>query len=86
METFVKADIFFFVATIATVCLTTLLAIILWYVLKIVRIIHRIISAADERLQESQEVVHDVLQRLRSLPILGVLIPRKKKINKNNKN
>lgn len=57
MESFIHADIFFFVATIGLVVLTTLLVAIGWYLLHILKDV----KVVTTRLKESAEHVGDAI-------------------------
>jgi uncharacterized protein YoxC len=57
MEDIVKADIFFFIASIAMVMLSILIATILYFVFKMVRTVQRIVDRIEA---QSEEIAHDV--------------------------
>ncbi len=57
MEDIVKADIFFFIASVAMVILSILMATILYFVFKMVRTVQRIIDRIEA---QSEEIAHDV--------------------------
>jgi uncharacterized membrane protein len=79
MDTLAKADIFFFVTTLAIVILTLVGLVILAYVWKIVRNIKDISEHAKTEAVEIIDGVHSVKSKLKRL------FKRRKKIAKNNK-
>lgn len=64
MESFFKMDVFFVVATVATLVLASLLAILLWYLIQIVRSCKRILQVIEN---ESENIRADIADmRLRA--------------------
>lgn len=57
MEDIVKADIFFFIASIALCILTLFSAIILYFVYKVVRAVQRVVDRIEA---QSEEIASDV--------------------------
>lgn len=66
METLMKADIFFFISSIATVVLTVLLSVVLYYFIRAGRILHQISEKLQDHFGESEEYVLDLKERLES--------------------
>ncbi len=75
MDTLVKADIFFFIASIATALLTVLVAIVLYYFIKAGRILHKIASALEEGFSDSEEFVAELKERLEGNIIFRFFFP-----------
>lgn len=75
METVMKADIFFFISSIATVVLTVLLSIVLYYFIRAGRIIHNISEKLQDHFGESEEYVLDLKERLESNLVFRIFFP-----------
>ena len=69
MDTLVKADIFFFIASIATVVLTVLVSLVLYYLIKAGRNLHALSVALQDRFADSEEFVVELKERLEDNPI-----------------
>ncbi len=70
MEEILKADIFFFVATVAMVVITILVCIFLYHLIKTVKLVKQMIK----RLEEGSEAVVKDLSRVRAKFFSGSLI------------
>lgn len=66
METFVKADIFFFVTTIAVVLLTIILSIIMFYLISILRYIRHISQIAKDQAEELSDDIDDLREEIKT--------------------
>lgn len=64
METLIKADIFFFISSIATVVLTVLFSMALFYFIKAGRNLYLISEKMQNHFAESEEFVLDLKERL----------------------
>jgi hypothetical protein len=64
METIVKADIFFFISSVATVIVTVLLSIVLFYLARAGRNLHQITQKLQEHFRDSEEFVLDLKERI----------------------
>lgn len=86
METFIKADIFFFVSSVATVILTILLSSVFFYFAKAARNLYLISEKMQSHFKESEEFVTDLKERLEDNMLFRIFFPpvRKRK-NKNAK-
>ncbi len=82
MDTLVKANIFFFIASIATVLLTVLVAVVLCYFIKAGRMLHKMVLALEEHFADSEEFVAELKERLEGNLIFRFFFPV---INKRNK-
>jgi hypothetical protein len=81
METLIKADIFFFISSIATVVLTVLFSVALYYFIKAGKNLYQISEKLQEHFKESEEFVLDLKERLEDNLIFRLFFPsaRKKK-------
>lgn len=79
-----KADIFFFISSIATVVLAVLLSVVLFYFIKAGKNLYRISQKLQEHFQESEEFVLDLKERLEENMIFRLFFPpaRKRKRDK----
>jgi len=75
MDTLVKADIFFFIASIATVVLAGLGAILLFYLIRAARNLQKLSEALKGGLKEGEDFVVDLKERLESNVIFRLLFP-----------
>jgi hypothetical protein len=64
METIVKADIFFFISSVATVIVTVLLSIVLFYLVRAGRNLYQITQRLQEHFRDSEEFVLDLKERI----------------------
>lgn len=64
METLIKADIFFFISSIATIILTVLISILLVYLIRAGKNFHMISEALKKDLEYSEEYIEDLWDRL----------------------
>jgi hypothetical protein len=83
METLIKADIFFFISSIATVVLTVLFSVALFYFIKAGRNLYLISEKMQNHFAESEEFVLDLKERLEDNMIFRMFFPpaRSKKHN-----
>lgn len=70
MEEVLKADIFFFITSVAVILLTLMVAVILYFVYKIVRSVQRIVGRIEEG---SEHIREDIEEFRRSLSISNLL-------------
>ncbi len=85
METLVKADIFFFIASIATVILTVLISLLLFYLVKAGRNLYLLSEALKSEFKESDEFIEELKERLENNFVFRFFFPpvrRKKKATK----
>jgi hypothetical protein len=75
METVMKADIFFFISSIASVVLAVLLSIVLFYFIKAGRNLYLISQKLQEHFKESEEFVLDLKDRLEENWIFRLFFP-----------
>ena len=86
METLIKADIFFFISSIATVILAALLSVALFYFIKAGKNLYLISEKLQTHFKESEEFVLDLKERLEDNLIFRLFFPpaRSKKHRKEN--
>lgn len=82
MESLIKADIFFFISSIATVLLTALVSILLFYLIRAGRNLYLISAALKNNFKDSEEFVMELKERLENNIVFRLFFPlvrRKKK-------
>jgi len=79
METVMKADIFFFISSIASVVLTLLLSIVLYYFIKAGRNLYNISEKLQDHFKESEEFVFELKERLEENMIFRLFFPPARK-------
>jgi len=75
METVLKADIFFFISSIASVVLTVLLCVVLYYFIKAGKNLYQISEKLQEHFKESEEFVLDLKDRLEENVVFRLFFP-----------
>ncbi|MFA5994458.1 MAG: hypothetical protein WC823_05865 [Parcubacteria group bacterium] len=75
METLIKADIFFFISSIATIVLTILLSVVLYYFIRAGRVLYLLAEQLQEKFQDSEEFVLELKERLEGNPIFQFFFP-----------
>jgi hypothetical protein len=89
METFIKADIFFFISSVATLLLAVLLSIMLFYLIRASRNLYSISEKLQQHFKESEEFVFDLKERLENNIFFRLFFPaissKKKDIKKEKK-
>jgi beta-lactamase regulating signal transducer with metallopeptidase domain len=75
MDTLIKADIFFFISSIATVVLAVLLAIVLFYFIKAGKNLYHISQKLQEHFHESEEFVLELKDRLEDNIVFRMFFP-----------
>ncbi len=75
MDSFIKADIFFFISSIATVILSILISILLIYTIKAAKNLETISKTLREGLGESKEILKDLKTRVEDNVIIRLLFP-----------
>lgn len=79
METVMKADIFFFIASIATVILAILASILLFYFIKAGRNLYLLSEALKGRFKDSEEFVIELKERLEDNMLFRLFFPQSRK-------
>ncbi|KKU55687.1 MAG: hypothetical protein UX75_C0003G0031 [Candidatus Moranbacteria bacterium GW2011_GWE2_47_10] len=75
MSTIMKADIFFFISSIATVVLAILLSIVLYYFIKAGRNLYQISEKLQDHFRESEEFVLELKERLEDNMLFRLFFP-----------
>ena len=75
METILKADIFFFIASIATVIISVLVSVVLFYVIKAGKNLYSISELLKDDFQESREFVEELKERLEDNLVFQFFFP-----------
>jgi beta-lactamase regulating signal transducer with metallopeptidase domain len=79
METLVKADIFFFISSVATVVLAILISALLFYLIKAGKNLYMISEALKSNFKESEEFVSELKERLDGNIIFRLFFPMLRK-------
>ncbi|MCX6789480.1 MAG: hypothetical protein NTZ42_02620 [Candidatus Gribaldobacteria bacterium] len=79
MESLIKADIFFFISSVATIVVTFLVSILLFYLIKAGRNLQIICQALKDNFKESEEFVADLKERLEDNIIFRIFFPPSRK-------
>jgi hypothetical protein len=79
MDTLMKADIFFFVATIASIVLTILTAIALYYIIKAGKNLYAISRILQNNFKDSEEFALELKERLESNFLFKFFFPPARK-------
>ncbi len=85
MSSILQADIFFFISSIATVLLTVLISVLLFYLIKASRNLQELSEALKNGYNESEEFVTDLVERFERNILFRFLFPAsnlKRKIKK----
>lgn len=85
METLIKADIFFFISSIATVVLAVLFSVVLFYFIKAGRNLYLISEKMQNHFAESEEFVLDLKERLEDNMIFRMFFPPARSKRRNSK-
>lgn len=75
MDSFLKADIFFFISSVATVVLTVLVAVLLFYLIKAAKNLYALSEALQSRFKESEEFVAGLKERLEDNWVFRLFFP-----------
>jgi len=75
METLLKADIFFFISSIASVILTILLCIVLFYFIRAGKNLYLISEKLQTHFKDSEEFVLELKDRLEDNLIFRLFFP-----------
>jgi hypothetical protein len=75
MEALIKADIFFFISSVATIVLTILLSVVLYYFIRAGRVLYLLAEQLQEKFQDSEEFVLELKERLEGNPIFQFFFP-----------
>jgi hypothetical protein len=79
METLVKADIFFFISSVATVVLAILISALLFYLIKAGKNLYMISEALKGDFKDSEEFVLELKERLENNIVFRIFFPPARK-------
>ncbi|MDO8481689.1 MAG: hypothetical protein Q7S75_01230 [bacterium] len=81
MDSLIKADIFFVVASVATIVLAILVSILLFYLIKSGRNLYMLSEALKSGFKDSEEFVAELRERLENNIVFRIFFPpsRRKK-------
>ena len=79
METLLKADIFFFISTLATVVLTVFVSILLVYLIKASKSLRNLLEVLENSFNNSEEYITDLKDRLEDNIVFRIFFPAFKK-------
>lgn len=86
MDTLMKADIFFFISSLATIVLTVLISIMLYYFIKAGKILYLISIRLQEHFGESEEFVRELKERLEENLVFRLFFPPARRKAESRKN
>jgi hypothetical protein len=75
METLVKADIFFFISSVATVVLTVLISVLLFYLIRAGKTLSTLSETLKGDLKNSEEFIVEIKERLENNLVFRFLFP-----------
>lgn len=79
MESFVKADIFFFISSVATVVLAILISVLLFYLIKAGKNLFLLSEALKNGYRDSEEFVEELKERLEDNFVFRFFFPPARK-------
>ncbi|MEK7612426.1 MAG: hypothetical protein AAB407_03735 [Patescibacteria group bacterium] len=79
MDQLMKADIFFFISSIATVVLTALVSILLFYLIKAGKNLSELSEVLKGNIKESKEFIQDLKERLEDNIVFRLFFPSPRK-------
>jgi len=85
MDILIKADIFFFISSIAVVVLAILISILLFYLIEAGRSLRKLSKKLNSNYKDSEEFVIELKERLENNLIFRMFFPLSQKRRKNKK-
>lgn len=82
METLMKADIFFFITSVAVIVLALLTAALLYYLIKAGKNLYSLTETIKNGVKESEEFIADIKDRFDSNMILRMFFPSSRRRRK----
>lgn len=79
MESFIKADIFFFISSLATIVLAVLVSFLLYYLIKAGKNLYMLTEALKSNLKDSGEFVAELRERLENNIFFRLFFPLPRK-------
>jgi len=75
MESLIKADIFFFISSAATIVLAVLVSVLLFYLIRAGRNLYKLSEALKGDFRESEEFVAELKERLEDNMVFQFFFP-----------
>jgi hypothetical protein len=85
METIMKADIFFFISSVALIILTIFFCIVLFYLIKAGRNLYLISEKMQQHFKDSEEFVFELKERLEENMLFRLFFPSSRKYKRSSK-
>lgn len=78
MESFIKADIFFFIATIAVVIMTVFMSVIFVYVIAVLKNVKESTDVLKEKIEGGAEYLEEIRKKVTESFIFNLIFAKKK--------
>ena len=78
MDEILKANVFFFISSVATVLITIALLMIFWHIWKLSKILHRLAEKIEHEADEYLEASEDLRERVTDHPVVRWILGTKK--------
>jgi hypothetical protein len=75
MESVIKSDIFFLISSLSTIVLTTLVSILMFYLIKAAKSLYKLSETLKSDFKESEEFINDLKERLEDNLIFQFFFP-----------
>jgi len=75
MESLIKADIFFFISSVAAIVLTVLISILLFYLIKAGKNLYKLSEVLKGGFKESEEFITELKERLEDNMVFRIFFP-----------
>lgn len=82
MDTLMKADIFFFVTTIAVVFVSIFLMVLFYYMIVAVRRLRALTDMVEKNITSANEHVQEIATQIKESFIFNLLFPKRRKRKK----
>jgi hypothetical protein len=80
METLIHADMFFFIASIGFVLFFTLLAIALFYLIRLLKNVNSMATKVEQNIETISDEAKDMVLDFRDSPVMKLLFGRKRRV------
>lgn len=84
MDTLIKADIFFFITSIAVVLVTLIIAYVAYKIMRALSEIERLAQTLGENIENASEDVRDLVLDMRDSFLYRMLFQKRRRNKKNN--
>jgi uncharacterized protein YqhQ len=78
METLTQSEIFFFISSVSFVVLWVLVAILLFYLIRAVKIFYRIIDRVEGDISKVGDITREMLEEMKDSAVWGFISRRKR--------